>query len=40
MANNLLQEHLAGDYNTSAIGRLVTLKIWMDEFVNDVKHKS
>ena len=40
MANNLLQEHLAGDYNTSAIGRLVTLKIWMEEFVDDVKHKS
>ncbi len=40
MANKLLQEHLAGDYNTSAIGRLVTLKIWMEEFVNDVKHKS
>ena len=40
MANKLLQEHLAGDYNTSAIGRLVTLKIWMEEFVEDVKHKS
>ena len=40
MANKLLQEHLAGDYNTSAIGRLVTLKIWMDEFVDDAKHKS
>jgi hypothetical protein len=31
MANKLLQEHLAGDYNTSAIGRLVTLKIWMEK---------
>ena len=32
-ANKILQEHLAGDYNTSAIGRLVTLKIWREEFV-------
>ena len=39
-ANKLLQEHLAGNYNTSAISRLVTLKIWMEEFVDDVKHKT
>jgi hypothetical protein len=31
LANKLLQEHFSGSYNTSAVSRLVTLKIWLEK---------
>lgn len=33
LANKLLQEHFSGSYNTSAVSRLVTLKIWLEKAI-------